>query len=87
MLIVWGLAYGGVSVGLQTWMIKAAPQAVEAASSLWVAVFNLSIGLGALAGGVIVDTLTLQGVLWLGGACALAAALAVWSTRTDENLR
>lgn len=87
LLIVWGLAYGGVSVGLQTWMIKAAPQAVEAASSLWVAVFNLSIGLGALAGGVIVDTLTLQGVLWLGGACALAAALAVWSARTNESLR
>ncbi|MFE0258323.1 MFS transporter [Streptomyces sp. NPDC059010] len=87
LLIVWGLAYGGVSVGLQTWMIKAAPQAVEAASSLWVAVFNLSIGLGALAGGIIVDTLTLQGVLWLGGACALAAALAVWSSRTNENLR
>lgn len=60
LLIVWGLSCGGVSVGLQTWMIKAAPQAVEAAASLWVAVFNLSIGLGALVGGVIVDTLTLR---------------------------
>lgn len=87
LLIVWGLAYGGVSVGLQTWMIKAAPEAVEAASSLWVAVFNLSIGLGALVGGVVVNTLTLQGVLWLGGACALAAALAVRSARTNEDLR
>ncbi|MES4900769.1 MULTISPECIES: MFS transporter [unclassified Streptomyces] len=87
LLIIWGLAYGGVSVGLQTWMIKAAPKAVEAASSLWVAVFNLAIGLGALTGGVIVDTLTLQGVLWLGGACALAAALAIWSARGNENLR
>ncbi|MEU1665601.1 MFS transporter [Streptomyces sparsogenes] len=87
LLIVWGLAYGGVSVGLQTWMIKAAPDAVEAASSLWVAVFNLAIGLGALVGGVIVDTLALQGVLWLGGACALAAALAIRSARGDENLR
>ncbi|MFI9255121.1 MFS transporter [Streptomyces sp. NPDC053069] len=87
LLILWGLAYGGVSVGLQTWMIKAAPEAVEAASALWVAVFNLSIGLGALAGGVIIDTLSLQGVLWLGGACALAAALAVWSARTNQGLR
>jgi predicted MFS family arabinose efflux permease len=51
---------------------------VEAASLLWVAVFNLSIGLGALVGGVIVATLTLQGVLWLGGACAL---LAPWRSR------
>ncbi|MBO1413624.1 MFS transporter [Streptomyces sp. FH025] len=87
LLIVWGLAYGGVSVGLQTWMIKAAPQAVEAASSLWVAVFNLSIGLGALVGGVIVDALSVQGVLWLGGACALVAALAIWSARSNESVR
>lgn len=87
LLAVWGLSYGGVSVGLQTWMIKSAPQAVEAASSLWVAVFNLSIGLGALAGGVIVETLTLRSVLWLGGACALLAALTIRTARTDEALR
>ncbi|MER7717702.1 MFS transporter [Streptomyces flaveolus] len=87
LLIVWGLAFGGVSVGLQTWMIKAAPQAVEAASSLWVAVFNLSIGLGALAGGIIVDTLALQGVLCLGGTCALLAALAIWTARNNDAVR
>jgi predicted MFS family arabinose efflux permease len=87
LLIVWGVAFGGASVGLQTWMIKSAPRAVEAASSLWVAVFNLSIGLGALVGGVIVDTLALQGVLWLGGACALLAALVIWSARTNDALR
>ncbi|TDC27319.1 MFS transporter [Streptomyces sp. 8K308] len=87
LLIAWGLAFGGASVGLQTWMIKAAPHAVEAASALWVAVFNLSIGLGALTGGLVVDSLSLQGALWLGGACALAATLAVWSARGNENLR
>ncbi|RFU41744.1 MFS transporter [Actinomadura logoneensis] len=87
LLVAWGLAFGGVSVGLQTWMIKAAPGAVEAASALWVAVFNLSIGLGALVGGVLVDALTLDALLWLGGACALAAALAVWTARADTNLR
>ncbi|MDQ0599199.1 putative MFS family arabinose efflux permease [Streptomyces canus] len=74
-------------MGPQTWMIKAAPRAEETASSLWVAVLNLSIGLGALVGGVIVDTLTLQGVLWLGGACALLAALAIWTARTNDALR
>ncbi|GHE11758.1 MFS transporter [Streptomyces alanosinicus] len=87
LLIVWGLAYGGVSVGLQTWMIKAAPNAVEAASSLWVAVFNLAIGLGALAGGVIVDSIGLRGVLLLGGACALLAALSLAGARTNESVR
>ncbi|MEO3784051.1 hypothetical protein ABGB12_12015 [Actinocorallia sp. B10E7] len=67
-------------------MIKVAPQAVEAASALWVAVFNLSIGLGALLGGVIVDSLALHGVLWLGAACALTAALAIWTARAHESL-
>ncbi|MGW4799752.1 MFS transporter, partial [Nonomuraea sp. NPDC004297] len=67
LLLLWGLVYGGVSTSLQTWMITAAPHAVEEASALWVAVFNLSIGLGALAGGTIVDALPLPGVLWLAG--------------------
>ncbi|MFE6410204.1 hypothetical protein ACFVOR_25125 [Streptomyces sp. NPDC057837] len=49
--------------------------------------FNLSIGFGALAGGIIVDTLTLQGSLWLGGACALLAALAIWTARTNDAVR
>ncbi|MGP4099514.1 MFS transporter [Nonomuraea sp. KM90] len=87
LLVVWGLAYGGVSTSLQTWMIKAAPQAVEEASALWVAVFNLSIGLGALVGGAIVDALPLQGILWLAGVLLLAAGLAVWSARRNESLR
>ncbi|MFF4617277.1 MFS transporter [Nonomuraea jabiensis] len=87
LLVAWGLAYGGVSTSLQTWMIKAAPQAVEEASALWVAVFNLSIGLGAFAGGAIVDALPLQGILWLAGVLLLAAAPAVWSARRNESLR
>ncbi|MFF4413439.1 MFS transporter [Streptosporangium sp. NPDC001559] len=87
LLVIWGLVYGGVSTSLQTWMIKAAPQAVEEASALWVAVFNLAIGLGALAGGTVVDALPLRGVLWLAGALLLAAALAVWSARRDPGLR
>ncbi|NUW40634.1 MFS transporter [Nonomuraea rhodomycinica] len=86
LLVVWGLVYGGVSTSLQTWMIKAAPRAVEEASALWVAVFNLSIGLGALAGGAIVDTLPLQAVLWLAGVLFLMAALAVWSARRNASL-
>ncbi|MEW9552613.1 MFS transporter [Nonomuraea sp. NPDC050783] len=87
LLVVWGLAYGGVSTSLQTWMIRVAPRAVEEASALWVAVFNLSIGLGALAGGTIVDALPLQGILGLAGGLVLAAGLVVWSARRNESLR
>ncbi|WP_313886137.1 MFS transporter [Amycolatopsis viridis] len=84
LLIVWGLTYGGVSVSLQTWMIKAAPRAVEAASALWVSVFNLAIGLGALTGGAIVDALSLTGVLWLAGALFVLAGATVWAVRAAD---
>ncbi|VFA97798.1 hypothetical protein [Nocardia cyriacigeorgica] len=49
-------AWYSASVRVKTWMIKAAPAAVEAASALWAAIFNLAIGRGALAGGLVVAT-------------------------------
>jgi predicted MFS family arabinose efflux permease len=64
-------------VSLQSWMIAAAPRAIEAATALWVAVFNLAIGLGALVGGLVVDRTALAGVLWLAAALFLLAALVV----------
>lgn len=77
LLLLWGLAYGGASVSLQSWMIAAAPRAVEAATALWVSVFNLAIGLGALVGGLVVDRTALVGVLWLAAALFLLAAVVV----------
>jgi predicted MFS family arabinose efflux permease len=64
-LLAWGLAYGGVSVGLMTWMIKAAPAAVEVTTALFIALFNVGIALGSWAGGQIVDHYALQHLLWL----------------------
>lgn len=74
-LLVWGLAYGGVSVGLMTWMMKAAPTAVEIATALYVGVFNVGISLGAWAGGQAVDALGLTNNLWLAAALAALALL------------
>ncbi|MFF1905665.1 MFS transporter [Kitasatospora sp. NPDC058218] len=75
LVVLWGVAYGGVSVCAQTWLTRAAPQAREGAASLFVAVFNAAIALGALAGGRIVDGLGPAAVMWLGGALATAAPL------------
>lgn len=72
-LIFWGLAYGGLSVGLMTWMMKAAPRAVEIASALYVGVFNIGIALGAWAGGKLIDTVTLRDTLWLASGLAVIA--------------
>ncbi|MGH8845116.1 MAG: MFS transporter, partial [Advenella sp.] len=74
-LVIWGLAYGGVSVGLMTWMMKAAAGAIEVATALYVGAFNVGIALGSWLGGQMVDSLGLTANLWLAGAFAAAAVL------------
>ncbi|MEV0320350.1 MFS transporter [Streptomyces sp. NPDC050658] len=81
LLIAWGLAYGGVSVSTQHWVLAAAPDHREAASALFAAVFNAAIALGALTGGLVADGLGATDVLWLGGGLALLALLVVAGTR------
>ncbi|MEV7444379.1 MFS transporter [Streptomyces sp. NPDC091204] len=88
LLLAWGLAYGGVSVSVQGWMIKASPDAPEAASSLMVAMFNLAIAAGALFGGLAVDGISAPAAPLGGAALMLAAACTVWATavrRTDRR--
>lgn len=75
LLVLWGLAYGGVSVTAQTWLQAAAPESREAASALFVGVFNAAIALGAWTGGLLADHAGLTPLLCAAGALALAAAL------------
>ncbi|MBL1077995.1 MFS transporter [Nocardia sp. 2] len=74
LMLIWGLAYGGVSVSIQKVLLGAAPESPEAVTSVFVAVFNLAIAAGALIGGRAVDLISLPATLWI--ACA-ATALAV----------
>ncbi|MHA4735883.1 MFS transporter [Ensifer adhaerens] len=66
-LILWGIAYGGVSVSLQTWMMKSAPSDIEVATALFVAIFNIAIAAGSFAGGRIVDRFDLGSNLLVAG--------------------
>ena len=86
-LVAWGLAYGGVSVGLMTLMMKAAPQAVETVAALYVGGFNVGIALGAWAGGQAVDRLGLAANLWLATGFAAAALLLSLRIGFAENKR
>jgi len=86
-VVAWGLAYGGVSVSLQTWMLNAEPHATEAATSLFVAAFNLSIALGALLGGFVVDGLGTGAALWLAAALLLPSVLVVLASRPAPAAR
>ncbi|MEV4678580.1 MULTISPECIES: MFS transporter [Actinomadura] len=72
-LVLWGLGYGAVPVTFQTWILDAAPDATEAATSLYVSAFNLSIALGALFGGFAVDGTGTTSVLWIGAVLAILA--------------
>ncbi|QES41650.1 MFS transporter [Streptomyces venezuelae] len=77
LLVAWGLAYGGVSVSAQNWVMDAAPHAREAASALFAGVFNVAIALGAFAGGRVADSRGAGAVLWLGGGLAGLSLVAV----------
>jgi predicted MFS family arabinose efflux permease len=74
-VLAWGFVYGGVSVSLQTWMLRAAPEAAEAATSLWVCVFNFSIALGAFVGGAAVDNIGLMPVYIIGAGLFFLSAM------------
>ncbi|POX43506.1 MFS transporter [Streptomyces sp. Ru73] len=85
LLVVWGLAYGGVSVAAQTWLQAAVPHAREAAAALFVGVFNASIALGAAVGGRVADGAGLAAVLWTGGALAAGALVVVAVARSEPE--
>ncbi|MER5496012.1 MULTISPECIES: MFS transporter [unclassified Streptomyces] len=76
LLAVWGVAYGAVPVCSQTWFARAAPEAPEAASVLFTASFQATFALGALAGGAVLDHVSVSAVMTLGGATAALAVVA-----------
>lgn len=72
LLLLWGVAYGGVSVTLQIWLVRAGGG--EAGTAMLTAVFNAAIAFGALAGGLAVDGVSVSAALWLGAGLALVSA-------------
>lgn len=72
LIAVWGFAYGVIPIALQIWMIKAAPNAHEGGTALYVANFQTSTALGSFLGGVIIDRAGLSLLMYFG---AVAAAL------------
>jgi predicted MFS family arabinose efflux permease len=88
-VLVWGaVAFGNVP-GLQVYVVRQAehhtPRAVDVASGLNIAAFNLGIAGGAWGGGLIVEHLGLIHTAWIGGLVVLVAlALTAWSGRLDR---
>ncbi|RVD37222.1 MFS transporter [Mesorhizobium sp. M4B.F.Ca.ET.215.01.1.1] len=72
----WGFAFGAVPVGLQTWLVRAAPDEAESAGGLMVATFQVAIALGAVFGGLLVDHAGGASAFAYCGIATLLAALA-----------
>ncbi|NOH78367.1 MFS transporter [Vibrio sp. RE86] len=78
-ILVWGaFAFGNVP-GLQVYVVnlaeKYAPDAVDVASGLNIAAFNVGIALGSWGGGLIVEDSGLMNTPWVGAAIVLGALL------------
>jgi DHA1 family inner membrane transport protein len=88
-VLSWGaVAFGNVP-GLQVYVVQQAerhaPQAVDVASGLNIAAFNLGIAGAAWAGGLVVTHLGLVHTGWIGALVVLVAlALTAWSGRLDR---
>ncbi|WP_422088299.1 MFS transporter [Variovorax sp.] len=89
-VLMWGaVAFGNVP-GLQVYVVKQAerftPQAVDVASGLNIAAFNLGIAGAAWAGGLIVTHLGLMHTPWIGALVVLVSlALTQWSGVLDRR--
>lgn len=89
-VLLWGaVAFGNVP-GLQVYVVKQAqhyaPRAVDVASGLNIAAFNLGIAGGAWAGGQIVAHFGLIHTAWIGALVVFGAfLLTTWSGRLDRN--
>jgi len=86
-ILIWGaFAFGNVP-GLQVYVVKLAqiytPNAVDVASGLNIAAFNIGIALGSLIGGLVVEDMTLMDTSWIG---ALIVMLAIILTRISGRL-
>jgi DHA1 family inner membrane transport protein len=88
-VLVWGaFAFGNVP-GLQVYVVQQAahyaPHAIDVASGLNIAAFNLGIALGAWGGGLIVDQWGLEHTPWIGALIVVGAILLTrWSGQLDR---
>ncbi|WP_445361621.1 MFS transporter [Microbulbifer sp. EKSA005] len=86
-ILVWGaFAFGNVP-GLQVYVVQLAqkytPHAVDVASGLNIAAFNIGIALGSLLGGLIIEDMSLMDTSWVGGSIVI---LALMLTRLSGSL-
>lgn len=77
LVMVWGVGFGLLPIAMQSWLFAMAPDKLEAMGAIFVSSAQVSIGLGALAGGLTVDHLGVLSALTLGGTLAVLTAVVI----------
>lgn len=80
----WGLAVGAGPVMIQTWMGRAAPDQLEGVGGLFLAVIQIGVTLGAIAGEITADVLGTSAPLYMTAMCALLAAITIAAQRAPD---
>ncbi|WP_420367493.1 MFS transporter [Curtobacterium sp. L1-20] len=86
-LVVWGLIWGGIPLALQTWMVQAAPERVEAGQAMFVATLQVALAVGSVVGGIVVSSSGITVDFGFGAVLALigAATLVVLGRRRSPR--
>ncbi len=80
-VVVWGVAYGGVSTLFQTASAQTAGDAADIAQSMIVTVWNVAIAGGGIVGGIVLETAGAGAFPWLLLVLLGAALLVAWRAR------
>jgi len=84
---VWGLAFGGAATLFLTGLSNAAGDAQDVAQSMMVTAWNVAIGAGGLAGGVLLGAYGAHSFSYAAIALLLAALVIAWRTRRQSYWR
>lgn len=84
-LVAWGLAYGAVPACSQKSFANASPDVPEAATVLFTASFQATIGVGAALGGLVVDVAGPAAVMAAAAPFALVAAMLAQRTGRQKR--
>ena len=84
--MLWGLAITAISLALQLRVLQLAPNATDVAMSIFSGIYNIGIGGGAFVGGLVIASLGLAIVGYVGAGIALIAmvCLMVYLARTQK---
>lgn len=72
---LWGFTMGAFPVAITTWNLRSAPDLAESVGATMASIFQLSIALGSIIGGLLIDRTGPAGVLAYSGVAVLAGAL------------